>query len=115
MTLAALAPALGGALPDPRRFRMTLTIDGVEAWGEDGWRGREVAIGDAARLRVTAPVPRCVVTTRDPDDGHRDLPTLKALAELRGGWRAHFGVWCDVVAAGPVRRGDPVTVAATVS
>ena len=114
-SLAALAPALGGAVPDPRRFRMTLTIDGVEAWAEHGWGGREVAIGDAARLRVTVPVPRCVVTTRDPDDGHRDLPTLKALAVLRGRRRVHFGVWCDVVAAGPVRRGDPVTVAATVS
>ena len=30
-SLAALAPALGGAVPDSRRFRMTLTIDGVEA------------------------------------------------------------------------------------
>ena len=29
-SLTALAPALGGAVPDPRRFRMTLTIDGVE-------------------------------------------------------------------------------------
>ena len=114
-SLAALAPALGGGVPDSRRFRMTLTIEGVEAWAEHGWGGREVAIGDAVRLRVIAPVPRCVVTTRDPDDGHRDLPTLKALAELRGRRRVHFGVWCDVVAAGPVRRGDPVTVAGTAS
>ena len=69
-SLAALAPALGGAVPVPRRFRMTLTIDGVDAWAEHGWSGRETTIGDAARLRVTAPVPRCVVTTRDPDNGH---------------------------------------------
>jgi hypothetical protein len=25
----------------------------------------------------------------------------------------HFGVWCDVVAAGPVRLGEPVMVATT--
>ena len=47
--------------------------------------------------------------------GQGVFPTLKALAELRGRRRVHFGIWCDVVAAGPVSRGDPVTVAATAS
>jgi uncharacterized protein YcbX len=95
-------------VPDPRRFRMTITIDGVDAWEEHGWGGRELAVGDAV-LRVTAPVPRCVVTTRDPEDGRRDLPTLKALAQLRGKDDVTFGVWCEVVAPGRVRRGDAVT------
>lgn len=107
-SLHALAPALGGGTPDPRRFRMTLTIDGVEAWEEHGWAGGELEAGDA-RLRVVDPVPRCVVTTRDPDDGHTDVPVLKALARLRGPEDVTFGVWCDVVRPGAVRRGDPVT------
>ena len=94
---------------------MTLTIRRRRGGAEHGWGGRAVAIGDAARLRVSAPVLRCVVTTRDPDDGHRDLPTLQALVELRGRRRVHFGVWCDVVAGGAVRRGDSVTVATTAS
>ena len=81
-SLHALAPALDGAVPDARRFRMTLTVDGVDAWAEEAWKDRELAVGGAV-LRVDDPVPRCVVTTRDPDDGHRDVPVLKALAELR--------------------------------
>ena len=106
-SLGALAPSLDGATPDPRRFRMTITIDGVDAWEEHGWAGRELAGGEAV-LRVTAPVPRCVVTTRDPDSGRRDVPTLKALAQLRGKDDVTFGVWCEVVAPGRVRVGDAV-------
>ena len=97
--------ALG--IPDARRFRMTITIDGVDAWEEHGWGGRELTAGDAV-LRVTEPVPRCAVTTRDPDSGRRDHPTLKALAELRGKRDVTFGVWCEVVAPGRVRVGDLV-------
>jgi hypothetical protein len=106
-SLAALAPALDGAVPDPRRFRMTITIDGVDAWEEHGWSGRELAAGTAV-LRVSEPVPRCVVTTRDPERGSRDVPTLKALATLRGKDDVTFGVWCEVVAPGRVRVGDAV-------
>jgi uncharacterized protein YcbX len=107
-SLHALAPALDGTTPDPRRFRMTITVDGVGAWEEHGWAGRELEAG-TARLRATDPVPRCVVTTRDPDDGHRDAPVLKALARLRGPKDVTFGVWCEVVRPGVVRRGDAVT------
>lgn len=106
-SLRALAPAVGGDVPDPRRFRMTLTVDGVDAWAEESWAGRELAVGGAV-LRVDDPVPRCVVTTRDPDDGRRDVPVLKALAELRGKHRVDFGVWCTVAQPGSVRRGDRV-------
>jgi uncharacterized protein len=110
-SLQALAPELGGEVPDPRRFRMTLTIDGVEPWAEHGWTGRKLAVG-AAVLRVVDPVPRCVVTTRDPERGTRDLPVLKALATLLGKKHVDFGVWCEVVRPGVVRRGDPVELAA---
>jgi uncharacterized protein YcbX len=72
--------------------------------------GRELAAGDAV-LRVTEPVPRCVVTTRHPDSGRRDAPTLKRLAELRGKRDVTFGVWCEVVAPGRVRVGDQVAIA----
>jgi uncharacterized protein YcbX len=108
-SLEALAPELDGVVPDPRRFRMTITIDGIGAWEEHGWGGRELAVG-AAVLRVSQPVPRCVVTTRDPDRGRRDVPTLKALAALRGKDDVTFGVWCEVIAPGRVRVGDTVAV-----
>jgi uncharacterized protein len=109
VSLAALAPALDDAAPDPRRFRMTIAIDGVAAWEEHDWGGREIEAG-AALLRGLEPVPRCVVTTRDPDDGHTDAPVLAALAQLRGKRGVTFGIWCDVLEPGAVRVGDPVRV-----
>jgi uncharacterized protein YcbX len=107
-SLAALAPALDGSVPDARRFRMTIRIDGVDAWDEHGWTGREIALGSETVLRVDEPVPRCVITTRDPDSGRRDAPVLKALAQLRGKDDVTFGVWCEVVRPGTIRRGDAV-------
>ena len=109
-SLAAVSDALDGAVVDPRRFRMTIAIEGARAWEEDGWAGREVAIGTAT-LRVAVPTERCVVTMRDPDDGHGDLPILRALASLRGKRDVAFGVWCDVAAPGVVRVGDAVAPA----
>jgi uncharacterized protein YcbX len=103
-SLCALAATLGGDV-DERRFRMTITIDGVQAWEEHGWVGRDVRVGDAV-LRVDSLCERCVVTTRDPESGRTDAPVLKALAELRGKDDVTFGVWCDVAAPGRVRVGD---------
>jgi uncharacterized protein YcbX len=109
-SLAAVSAALDGAVVDPRRFRMTITVEGAQAWEEDAWAGREVAIGSAA-LRVAVPTQRCAVTMRDPDDGHGDLPILRALAQLRGKRDVAFGVWCDVAQPGLVRVGDAVVPA----
>jgi len=106
-SLAALAPELDGTVPDARRFRMTIAIDGVGAWEEHGWHDRELAVG-ATLLRGVAPVPRCVVTTRDPDSGRTDSPVLAALARLRGKRDVTFGLWCEVAQPGPIRVGDPV-------
>jgi uncharacterized protein YcbX len=109
-SLAAVGKALGDREPDARRFRMTVTVDGLDAWAEHGWAGREVRLGPEVRLRVVDPVPRCVVTTSDPEDGARDVPVLHALARVRGKGDVTFGVWCQVVAPGRVRRGDTVSL-----
>jgi MOSC domain-containing protein len=111
-SLAALRDSLGGGDLDGRRFRMTIEIDGVQAWEEHGWSGREVRAGGAV-LRVAAPTARCAVTTRDPETGARDAPVLKALAGIHGRTAVEFGVWCDVVAPGRVRVGDAVEVGPT--
>jgi uncharacterized protein YcbX len=108
-SLAALAPELDGAVPDARRFRMTIAIDGIDAWEEHGWAGREIAAGGAL-LRGIDPVPRCAVTTRDPEDGRTDAPVLAAIARLRGKRDVTFGLWCAVVEPGRVRIGDHVAI-----
>lgn len=106
-SLQALAPELGGSAPDPRRFRMSITVTGTDAWAEHGWGGRKVAVGEAM-LRVIGPVPRCVVTTRNPDSGATDARVLHALARLRGKNDITLGVWCDIVRPGRIHIGDLV-------
>jgi uncharacterized protein YcbX len=92
---------------------MTIAIDGVAAWEEHGWAGREIAVGDAL-LRGIDPVPRCALTTRDPEQGTTDAPVLRALAALRGKRDVTFGLWCEVLAPGRVRVGDLVVPALAV-
>lgn len=112
-SLARLARAAGEDSVDARRFRMLVEIDGVEAHEEDGWVGRSVTVG-AARVRFAGHVGRCLVTSRDPDSGAVDLPTLDVLREYRGGTAftapLPFGVYGAVSTPGAVRVGDPVAL-----
>ena len=110
--LGTLAEAGGADRPlDRRRFRMTFGIDGVEAHAEDGWLGRQVRIGGAV-VQVAGNVGRCAVTTHDPDTGRPSFDTLHALRHSRGHLPTSeplpFGVWAEVVSAGPVALGDPI-------
>jgi uncharacterized protein YcbX len=96
---------------DGRRFRMLFEIDGVGAHSEDEWTGRAVGIGEATVL-FNGDIGRCVVTSRDPDSGIVDLPTLVTLASYRPDGRSEplpFGVYGSVVVPGRVRVGDAVS------
>ena len=97
---------------DVRRFRMLIEIDGVEAHAEDRWVGREVRLG-AAKVQFAGHVGRCVITTRDPDTGVVDLPTLKMLGSYRLDLDTTeplaFGIHGRVLEPGTVRVGDTVT------
>lgn len=95
---------------DPGRFRMLIEIEGAAAHEEDSWTGRRVRIGEAV-VEVDTPVPRCAVTTLDPETGLRDFPTLSVIKRYRGvsaDGGLPFGVYGDVVRPGRVRVGDPV-------
>jgi uncharacterized protein len=97
-----------GAEVDARRFRMLFELDGADAHEEDGWG--DVRIGEAV-VRVAGPVPRCAVTTQDPDTGIRTLDTLAGIKSYRGlrdGKQIDFGVYFDIVEPGRVRVGDAV-------
>jgi uncharacterized protein YcbX len=96
---------------DARRFRMTIELDGCRPHEEDTWRGQRLRVGDAM-LEVEDPVPRCVVTTQDPETGLRDFPTLSVIKRYRGATDGEllFGVYASVIEPGTVRRGDEVTL-----
>jgi uncharacterized protein YcbX len=98
---------------DGRRFRMLIEIDGVPAHGEDVWVGHRVRIGEALVL-FRGNVGRCLVTSRDPDSGAIDLPTLDLLRDYRSGVRTTeplpFGIFGEVLEEGVVRVGDTASV-----
>jgi uncharacterized protein len=98
---------------DPRRFRMTFGVEGLDAHEEDGWIGRTVRVGDAL-VRAGGNVGRCAATTRNADTGVVDFKTLHLLAEYRGDVpateRLPFGVHARVIEPGRVRLGDAVRV-----
>jgi uncharacterized protein len=100
---------------DPRRFRMTFGVDGLDAHEEDAWIGRRVRVGDAV-LSVAGHVGRCAATTRRPESGVVDFKALHHLQAYRGDMPATeplpFGVHARVLQAGRVRVGDAVALAA---
>jgi hypothetical protein len=112
-SLRRLAEVAGADAVDVRRFRMLIEIDGVDAHAEDGWIGRPVRVGSAL-VKPRGHVGRCVITTRDPDTGEGDLPTLKLLAtyrrELDTTEPLAFGIYGEVTQPGIVRVGDPVSL-----
>jgi MOSC domain-containing protein len=111
-SLARLAEVGAVESLDSRRFRMLVEIDGVDAHAEDRWVDNgSVRIGDAV-VEFTGHVGRCLITSRDPESGVVDLPTLDLLGSYRGSVETTeplpFGVWGRVVKPGTVRVGDEV-------
>jgi MOSC domain-containing protein len=131
MTTAALA-AMAKHHPDGRweqpRFRSNLVldmagdegdddegIDGVGGIVENGWIGRRLTIGTAV-FEVTAPTPRCVMTTLPQGDLPRDRQILRTVARANRLEFAGFGIWAclgvyaSVVEPGEIALGDAVTL-----
>ncbi len=113
-SLARLAEVASEPSVDGRRFRMLIEVDGLRAHEEDRWVGQTLRVG-GAMIRWGGNVGRCLITSRDPDTGLVDLPTLDLLGSYRTGVQATeplpFGIYGAVVQAGPVRVGDEVTFA----
>lgn len=113
-SVARLGAELGVPRLDARRFRMLIDLAEGAPHEEDGWIGSRIALGEAVLL-ISAAVPRCAITTQDPDTGRRDLDTLRAIKAYRGlanGKDLLFGVWGEVERPGTIRLGDEVRVLA---
>lgn len=110
-SLARLATVAGQSEVDSRRFRMLIEIEGVGAHAEDAWVGRRVRVGEAL-VAFNGHVGRCLVTSRHPETGRIDLPTLELLGRYRGELDTTeplpFGVYGEAVSAGTIRLGDAV-------
>lgn len=112
-SLERLARAGGLDGLDARRFRMLIEIDGIEAHGEDRWIGRRVSVGGAV-IRPRGHVGRCLITSRHPETGVIDVPTLDLLGAYRREPDATeplpFGIYGEVVHPGVVVVGDQVAL-----
>ena len=102
---------------DERRFRMNVIVGTGEAgFVENNWIGHELTFGDAIRLNIALPDPRCVMTTLAQDELPRDTGVLRALVRhnrIQVGEAGRFpcaGVYAVVQAAGTVRTGDRVSL-----
>jgi uncharacterized protein YcbX len=89
-------------------------VDGVDAHAEDAWIGSVVRIG-GARVRFHGHVGRCLITSRHPETGTIDVPTLEILERYRGAVPGAseplpFGIYGEVLTAGVVAAGDAVSL-----
>ena len=92
-----------------RRFRPNLVVevpDDIE-FAENDWIGKEVTVG-GAKLKITGPCPRCVMTTLPQYDLPKDPGILRTAAKYN---QAHVGVYASVTQSGPVAIGDQLNVA----
>ena len=99
-----------GRVVDPARLRPNLVVDTDEpGLVEDGWAGREVAIGEELVLRIGYSMPRCVMVNLPQRGLPVDRGLLALITEVNDGG---LGVVADVVRPGRVSLGDPVRVVA---
>ncbi len=91
---------------------MLIELDDGAPHEEDTWIGGRIALGETI-MEISAAVPRCAITTQDPDTGVRDLDTLRTIIDYRGIRNekdVDFGVWGEVERPGRIRLGDEVRV-----
>ena len=102
----AVADHLGMPL-EPERWRGNIWLEGLPAWDEWTWLGRDIRIGDTV-LRVQDRIARCAHTMASPVTGQRDADTLGA---LRDGWtHTDFGVYAQVMTGGTIALGHALEV-----
>lgn len=91
---------------DPMRFRGNLYLDGLPAWQENTWIGKNITIGDGVVLHVEEPIGRCAATNVDPSSGQRDLNIPLTLR--KGFGHSNCGVYARVRTGGTISVGDTV-------
>jgi uncharacterized protein YcbX len=105
-TLARLAEVVGSEV-ESQRLRPNIVVEVPDPPGyvEDGWVGRELAIGDV-RLRVTERCERCVMVTHAQPGGLGHRPEV--LKQIGRSNDVCAGVYADVVVPGTLALGAAV-------
>lgn len=105
-TVEQIGAELGDGL-DPRRFRANiyLSFEDGSGFGEDGFVGRSLRVGEKAVVAVIERDPRCKMISLDPNTGEHDPNVLRQVAQAHDNLA---GVYCAVLVEGVVAKGDPV-------
>jgi uncharacterized protein len=93
---------------DVARFRPNLVVqmtEAVDAFVENDWVGRILAVGDEVRFQINDPCARCVMTTLPQGDLPKDPSVLRTIVQHNQG---NVGVLAAVVQGGRVKHGDAV-------
>ena len=107
-SLAALASVVAEASElTEKRFRSNVAVDGLDAWEEQSWIGRNLRMGDV-EFKAVNPVTRCLATHAHPISGKRDLPIMKTLLELFPSERPTFAILMTSDRGGTIRVDDKV-------
>ncbi len=100
-SLRDLERHVGGPV-HPLRFRANLYVDGLAAWEEFDWIGKEIDAG-GVRLRATGRINRCAATNVDPATARRDRTIPDTLHSAYG--HSDCGIYVEVLGRGELRLG----------
>lgn len=95
-----------GAPVDPLRFRGNLLVEGLPAWQEFQWIGKEFRIGDVP-VRTVKRIQRCAATSVNPETAKRDINVVQSL--VRGYGHPDMGIYVEVLADGTIAPGAVLT------
>jgi uncharacterized protein YcbX len=107
-TTRQLSDEVGMAL-DKRRFRANVYVDlaNGSGFGEVGWVGCRLRIGEKVELSVLEHDPRCKMITLDPETSQATPEVIRKVTADHGG---NAGVYAAVLVEGLAKTGDEITI-----
>jgi len=106
-SVSEFSKAIGQGV-DPGRFRGNIHLNGLPAFAENEWVGKELTIGEV-QLKIVQRTRRCPATEVNLETGERDIKTPKLL--LKHYDHMDMGVYAEVVRGGVITNGDEVELA----
>lgn len=88
------------------RFRANVYFDGVPAWEELNWVGKEFMLGEV-KVRGWRLTKRCAATDVNPETAERDLQVQQTLIGKYG--HRHLGFYVEVLNDGKISVGDELS------